>query len=151
LAHVRNELFGSVSHSLSNWSYAMANQVGSTLTRIGQIAVPVKDVERATTFYRDTLGMQHLFSIPGSAFFQCGDIRLMLSAPEKPEFDHPSSILYFVVDDLNATYMRLVEGGVHFDDEPHLIANMETYDLWMVFFRDSEHNYMGLMSEVPHT
>lgn len=118
-------------------------------SRIGQIAIRVKDVERAVAFYRDALGMQHLFSIPRSAFFQCGTVRLMLSIPEKGEFDHPSSIIYFTVDDINAAYRQLVDRGVRFEDAPHLIANMDSYDLWMVFFRDSEDNYLGLMSEVP--
>jgi methylmalonyl-CoA/ethylmalonyl-CoA epimerase len=72
----------------------------------------------------------------------------MLSRPEKPEFDHPSSIIYFKVDDIHAMYQALRDRGVPFDDEPHLIANMETYDLWMAFFRDSENNVAALMSEV---
>jgi hypothetical protein len=33
--------------------------------------------------------------------------------------------------------------------EPRMIAKMGTYDLWMAFFRDSEGNMHGLMSEVP--
>jgi methylmalonyl-CoA/ethylmalonyl-CoA epimerase len=40
------------------------------------------------------------------------------------------------------------EKGVPFEVEPHLIASMPDHDLWMVFFRDSEGNLMGLMSEV---
>lgn len=119
------------------------------LSQIGQIAIRVHDLERAVTCYRDQLGMQHLFSIPDSAFFQCGNIRLMLSKPEKGEFDHPSSIIYFTVPDINAAYATMSASGIHFEDQPHLIANMDTYDLWMVFFRDSEQNYLGLMSEVP--
>lgn len=127
----------------------MTNQLSFGLSRIGQIAIRVHDLERAVACYRDQLGMQHLFTIPGSAFFQCGSIRLMLSMPEKGEFDHPSSIIYFTVDDINAAYEQMQERGLHFEDQPHLIANMDTYDLWMVFFRDSEQNYLGLMSEVP--
>jgi methylmalonyl-CoA/ethylmalonyl-CoA epimerase len=82
------------------------------------------------------------------AFFDCGGVRLMLTRPEKPEFDHPSSILYFAVPDIQAAHARMKEKGVHFEDEPHLIARMPDHDLWMVFFRDSEGNLMGLMSEV---
>ena len=127
----------------------MADQPSFGLSHIGQIAIRVHDVDRAVACYRDQLGMQFLFSFPGTAFFQCGNVRLMLSTPEKGEFDHPSSIIYFTVDDINAAYERLLARGVYFEDEPHLIANMDTYDLWMVFFRDSEQNYLGLMSEVP--
>jgi methylmalonyl-CoA/ethylmalonyl-CoA epimerase len=73
----------------------------------------------------------------------------MLSPAEKPEFDHPSSILYFAVPDIAAAHRRMRELGVRFEDEPHLIAKMPTHDLWMAFFRDSEENFLALMSEVP--
>lgn len=123
--------------------------VGVGISRIGQIAINASDVERAATFYQDVLGLKLLFKAgPGLAFFDCGGVRLMLTRPEKPEFDHPSSILYFAVPDIQAAHARMKEKGVHFEDEPHLIARMPDHDLWMVFFRDSEENLMGLMSEV---
>jgi len=75
-------------------------------------------------------------------------VRLMLSRPDKPEFDHPSSILYFSVPDIQAAHASMKTSGVKFEDEPHLIAKMPDHDLWMTFFRDSEGNLMGLMSEV---
>jgi methylmalonyl-CoA/ethylmalonyl-CoA epimerase len=122
---------------------------GIGITRLGQIAVNTKDVERAAAFYQDVLGLKLLFKAPpGLAFFDCGGVRLMLERPEKPEFDHPSSILYFVVPDIQAAYGKLKTSGVHFEDEPHLIARMPAHDLWMTFFRDSENNVMALMSEV---
>ena len=116
---------------------------------IGQIAIVVHDLDAAVAFYRDKLGMAFLFSVPGLAFFDCGGIRLMLSRPEKPEFDHPSSIIYFKVDDIHAMYETLRGRGVPFDDAPHLIANMDSYDLWMAFFRDLENNMFGIMGEIP--
>jgi len=73
----------------------------------------------------------------------------MLDKPEKSEFDHPSSIIYFRVTDIRAVYKRFKENGVRFEDEPHVIAQMPEYDLWMTFFRDSEDNVLALMSEVP--
>ena len=74
----------------------------------------------------------------------------MLDRAEKPEFDHPSSILYFSVPDIQGAFNNLKEGGVRFEREPHLIAKMPTHDLWMTFFRDSEENLLALMSEVVH-
>ena len=120
-----------------------------SLSRIGQIAIVVKDVEAATAFYRDVLGMRFLFAFPGLAFFDCDGVRLMLSRPEKPEFDHPSSILYFRVPDIQQAYASLRAHDVRFDDEPHLIARMPDHDLWMTFFRDLDGNALALMSEVP--
>ena len=72
----------------------------------------------------------------------------MLDRAEKPEFDHPSSILYFAVPDIQAAHASMKEKGVKFEDEPHMIARLPDHDLWMTFFRDSEGNLMGLMSEV---
>ena len=121
-----------------------------SLSRIGQIGIVVHDVERATAFYRDVLGMRFLFAFPGLAFFDCDGVRLMLSKPEKAEFDHPSSILYFRVTDIQQAAASLRARDVRFDDEPHLIARMPDHDLWMTFFRDLDGNPLALMSEVPN-
>lgn len=125
------------------------NTTGIGITRLGQIAVNVKDVERAAAFYGEKLGLKLLFKAPpGLAFFDCGGVRLMLDRAEKPEFDHSSSILYFSVPNIQEAYSKLRNDGVHFEDEPHTIAKMPTHDLWMTFFRDSENNLLALMSEV---
>ncbi len=122
---------------------------GIGISRIGQIAINAHDVERASAFYQDTLGLKLLFKAgPGLAFFDCGGVRLMLTRPEKPEFDHPGSILYFAVPDIRAAHSTMKDKGACFEDEPHVIARMPDHDLWMVFFRDTEGNLMGLMSEV---
>lgn len=126
-----------------------ATASGIGITHLGQIAINAKDVERAAAFYQDVLGLKLLFRAPpGLAFFDCGGVRLMLDRPEKPEFDHPSSILYFSVPDIQAAYAKLKESGVRSEDEPHIIAKMPSHDLWMTFFRDSEGNLLALMSEV---
>ena len=126
---------------------AIASGIG--ITRLGQIAINAKDMERAAAFYQDVLGLKLLFKAPpGLAFFDCNGVRLMLDRAEKPEFNHPSSVLYFTVPDIQAAYKKLRESGVHCEDEPHMIAKMPTHDLWMTFFRDSEENLLALMSEV---
>jgi methylmalonyl-CoA/ethylmalonyl-CoA epimerase len=118
------------------------------LSQISQISVTVHDVGRAVDFYKDKLGMKHLFSVPKMGFFDCGGLRLMLAVPEKPEFDHPSSILYFKVEDIQKAHEILTGRGVSFEANPHLVVKMPSHDLWMVFFRDSEGNLLALMSEV---
>jgi predicted enzyme related to lactoylglutathione lyase len=121
------------------------------LSAIGQIAINAHDIDRAVAFYREKLGMKYLFSAPpGLAFFDCAGIRLMLSLPAKPEFDHPSSILYFKVDDIQEAARILIERGVQFEEQPAFVANMGSYDLWISAFRDSENNLLAMMSEVPH-
>jgi len=119
------------------------------IKNIGQISIIVHDLERATAFYRDMLGLPLLFTAGNLAFFDCGGVRLMLGPAETPELDHPSSILYFRVPDINTAHQRLVERGVEIEAPPRLIAPMPTYDLWMSGFRDSEGNLLELMSEVP--
>jgi catechol 2,3-dioxygenase-like lactoylglutathione lyase family enzyme len=122
----------------------------SALNRIGQIAINVHDVDRATAFYRDVLALPHLFRAGQLSFFDCGGVRLMLSPPEKPEFDHPASILYFQVGDIHVAFQRLKSANVKFEGEPHLVARVPTHELWMTFFHDTEGNLLALMSEVPN-
>jgi methylmalonyl-CoA/ethylmalonyl-CoA epimerase len=118
------------------------------LSTIGQVSMRAKDIERAIAFYRDTLGIRHLFTFGTLAFFDCGGVRLMLGIPEKPEFDHPGSVLYFKVDDIRAAHATLEGRGVAFEGPPHLIAKMPDHELWMAFFHDSEANMLALMAEV---
>lgn len=121
---------------------------GTGLHQIGQIAINVHNVARAVAFYRDTLGMRFLFEAPGMAFFDCGGVRLMLGIPSAPEFDHPSSILYYKVPDIHATASAIESHGVTFESKPHLVAKMPDHDLWIGFFRDPDRNLLALMSEV---
>ena len=117
------------------------------LSQIGQIAINVQDVERATAFYRDTLGMRFLFAFPGLAFFDCGGVRLMLSRAEDPKLDHPASILYYRVADIEAAHQALAARGVRFETGPHLVARMPDHELWLAEFNDSEDNVLALMAE----
>jgi len=119
-----------------------------SLTQIGQISVNVHDVQQATAFYRDTLGIKFLFETPKMSFFDCGGVRLMLGVPEKPEFDHPGSIIYYRVEDIQAACDVLASRGVHFEGKPHLVARLPDHELWMAFRRDIDNNLLALMSEV---
>ena len=128
----------------------MATTTDLSSATIGQAGINVHDLDKAVAFYRDALGMRFLFQAgPKLAFFDCGGVRLMLTVPEKPEFDHPSSIFYFKVADIQATADTLQSRGVAFETPAHLIANMPDHDLWMAFFRDADRNMLALMSEVP--
>lgn len=119
------------------------------ITGVRQVAVAVRDVERAKAFYRDVLGLTHLFDIPGAAFFDCGGLRIMLGTAEKPEHEHLSSVLYYLVDDIHAAWAALMARGVPGEREPHFLARMPGHDLWMAFFRDTEDNLLALVSEAP--
>jgi len=119
------------------------------LDRIGQIYVTAHDLDRAVAFYRDRLGMRFLFQVPSMAFFQCGEVTVMLGLPESPEFDHPASILYYAVDDIRAAHATLVERGVPVVREPALTHRAADHELWLGFYTDSEGNTLALMARTP--
>lgn len=128
----------------------MKDQTNVSLGEIGQISVNVHDLDRAVAFYKDMLGVKHLFTVPPQmAFFDCNGIRLMLAIAERPDLDHPSSILYFKVPDIDEAHKILESNGVHFETKPMLVAPMATHDLWLAEFRDSENNVLALMCEKP--
>jgi methylmalonyl-CoA/ethylmalonyl-CoA epimerase len=115
-------------------------------SRIGQIAIVCKDVARARDFYRDALGLRHLFDAgPNLSFFDCGGTRLMLSTQEGEPTG--TSVLYYLVPDIDAAKRDLVAKAVTFIDEPHMIAKMPDHELWLGEFRDSEGNVLALMEE----
>ena len=116
-------------------------------SRIRQIAVVCRDVARATAFYRDTLGLPFLFAAgPALAFFDCGGVRLMLSSDNEGH-DNLSSMLYYLVTDIEGTQSDLENKGVSFVEKPHMIAKMPDHELWLSAFKDSEGNLLGLMEE----
>ena len=119
------------------------------IRRLAQVSVNARDLERATAFYRDRLGLPFLFAADSMVFFDLGGVRLMLATPERPEFDHAGSILYLDVADIGAAHRELANRGVAFEREPFLVASLVTADLWMAFFRDTEGNLLALQSETP--
>lgn len=115
-------------------------------SRIGQIAIVCDDVSRARDFYRDALGVRHLFDAgPTLSFFDCGGTRLMLSRAEGEA--RGTSVLYFFVSDIDHARKDLAGKGVTFIDEPHMIAKMPDHELWLAAFKDSENNILALMEE----
>src|SRR3954451_7272282 len=108
----------------------------ANVTGLAQVAITVRDVERAKAFYRDVLGLAHLFDAPpGLSFLQCGETRLMLSRPEGPE-TAGNSILYYSVADIDAAYRALIQAGVSFEEPPRRIATVGGRDVWLAVCRD---------------
>lgn len=116
---------------------------------LGQVSLYARDVTRAEAFYRDVLGLPHVFTFGELAFFDCGGTRLYLHAVGEEEW-RPGSILYFLVHDIQVAYEDLGGRGVNFTGAPHLIyEDDETHvQEWMAFFEDSEGNTLALMSRV---
>jgi len=119
------------------------------ISEIGQIAIVVSDVARATTFYRDVLGLKFLFGAgPNLAFLQAGSVRIMLSTPQGHGEAGKNSILYFKVDDIAEMHAAVVARGAKNERAPGLTAKMPDHELWIGFVRDPDDNLVGLMSEV---
>jgi methylmalonyl-CoA/ethylmalonyl-CoA epimerase len=119
-----------------------------TMNRVHQIAQRVEDLDRAASFYADTLGLPLIarFDPPGLVFFDLGNTRLLLERGATP------ALLYLEVDDIDGSVRSLGAAGVTFVDEPHLIHRDDEgrfgppgVEEWMVFFRDSEDNLVGLV------
>ena len=115
---------------------------------LGQVSLNVRDIARAEQFYGETLGLAHVFTFGDLAFFDIVGTRLYLHRKDADEWQ-PGSILYFVVDDIEAAYAELDSRGVELTDEPHRIFVHEATGLeeWMAFFADGEGNTLALMEQ----
>ena len=120
------------------------------LDDIGQIHISVGDVGRAVAFYRDVLGMQLLFEVPGQpmAFLMCGNVRIYLGKPETDAF-RSNPVIYYRVDDVERAVETLRGRGVEFEADAHVVHRDANHELWMAGFRDPDGNYISLMNEVP--
>ena len=121
----------------------------ASLGRIGQIALSVTDMDRSVAFWRDTVGLRFLFQAPNVAFFDVDGVRLMLGAAESPAAKPAGTVLYFEVDDLDATFAAIRDRGakVAKGGEPHFIAKLGAKDLWMGFLEDPDGHVFALMEE----
>jgi methylmalonyl-CoA/ethylmalonyl-CoA epimerase len=120
------------------------------LAHIEQVAIPVRDLARATAFYRELLGMKLLFEVPPDlAFFDCDGVRLALSIASDPMYEPPGSIVYYRVADIEAAHAELERRGVEFLRGPHLVARLDAIEVWMAFFEDTEGNTLAITSERP--
>ncbi|WP_082155751.1 VOC family protein [Jiangella alkaliphila] len=134
---------------------AVTNEGEDTMTTtdlrlgpIGQIARPTKDIERAVAWYRDVLGLPHLYTFGDLAFFDCGGTRLFLSAGDEGAGAEPS-LLYFRVGDIQAAHRELTARGVVFTSAPHLIHRHDSgMEEWMALFTDVDDQLLALMAQV---
>lgn len=120
------------------------------LGAVGQLHISVTDLERSVAFYRDVLGLDHLFTVPGQplAFFQAGDVRLYLGVPEDERF-RSRPVVYYRVEDLDATYAAVVERGALSMEKPRKVHEDGTTSLHLAFVEDPDGNPVGMMEERP--
>jgi methylmalonyl-CoA/ethylmalonyl-CoA epimerase len=117
---------------------------------VGQLMLPVTDLERAVQYYRDVLGLPFLFAAPPQmAFFQCGGVRLLVGVPESAAHRRRGGTVYFRVADIQAVHATLTSRGVAFQVAPHLVHRTPASELWLAEFQDPDGNQLALMDETP--
>jgi len=120
----------------------------SMIQGIAQIALSVRDLPRCTAFYRDELGLKHLFDAPGMSFFDAGGVRLMLSTQGGEPGTH-ATVIYLKVTDVTAAHATLAAREVRIERAPHVVGRTPTSEVWLAFCADPDGNLLGLMSEKP--
>src|ERR1700730_2381178 len=95
------------------------------LNQIGQIGLPVTDVDRAETFYDKFSGLRNLYRFGDLSFFDCAGVRLFLDKVKEPTKFCPQGCIYFRCADIALTVAELEQRGVVFTLGPHLIAKMD--------------------------
>lgn len=119
------------------------------LATLGQIALTVSNIDDATAFYRDALGIPLMFEADNMAFFDLGPVRLMLAGEDGATKAGASSVLYFVVEDIEDMHTGLLMKGVSFERDPFVVHETDEAELWMSFFRDMDANLLAMMQEKP--
>lgn len=116
--------------------------------KLTQVALTVKDVSEAVTFYGGVLGLRLLFEEPKLAMFDAGGgVRLMLSGFPQDE-NNPESLLYYSVEDLQAAWRELKAKGAETVSEPRMIGKMDDREFHLGVIRDQDRRMVGIMSEV---
>ena len=120
------------------------------LGSLGQVSLFALDTARVERFYRDTLGLPHVFTFGDLAFFDAGGVRIYVHTKPAAEW-RPGSVLYFQVDDIAEAHRDLTSRGVQFVAAPSVIHRHEATGIeeWMAFFEDGEGNLLALMAQVP--
>jgi len=120
------------------------------ITGFAQVALNVRDLDRAVAFYRDVLGLTFLFSAPPSlAFLKCGPTRVMLNGNPQAAPPAGGPILYYAVADIQAAFAAITAKGAPIKEAPKAIATVGGREVWLGFTEDPDGRAVGLMSEVP--
>jgi catechol 2,3-dioxygenase-like lactoylglutathione lyase family enzyme len=119
------------------------------LGRLGQVSLLTRSAPAAEAWYRDVLGLRHIFTFGNLVFFDCAGTRLYIHEVPEKEW-RPSSILYFAVSDIQSAHEELGKRDVKFTRAPQMnYKDDETADEeWMAFFDDPDGNTLAIMSRV---
>ncbi len=113
-----------------------------------QVGLTCRDLERAKTFYRDTLGLPLLFEVGGMLFFQLEGLHLMVGKEHTPGQPIGGSLLYFDAPDIDTLGAALEAKGVKFVGPATTVQRTETHELKLREFFDPDGNALALMGMV---
>ncbi|HEX3915230.1 MAG TPA: LuxR C-terminal-related transcriptional regulator [Steroidobacteraceae bacterium] len=112
---------------------------------LAQIARSVRNIGQAEDWYKNVLGLPHLYTFGNLAFFDCNGTRLMLSQESAVAAE---SILYLRVGNIAAAHELLQSRGVEFINAPHMIhRHADGTEEWLSMFKDPEGRPLGIMSQ----
>jgi methylmalonyl-CoA/ethylmalonyl-CoA epimerase len=117
--------------------------------KLVQVALTCRDLDRAKTFYRDTLGLPFLFEVSNMLFFQLEGTRLMVGKELKPDSPIGGSMIYFDAPDMDALGPALEARGVRFLGPAVVLQRTGEHELKLREFLDPDGNALALMGMVP--
>jgi len=95
----------------------------------------VADLEKSTTFYRDTLGLRVVLDQGDCRIMQVADAAFIGVCERQGRTDHDSVLVTLVTDQVDERHDELVAAGVLCEKEPQLHPD---YDVYHAFYRDPD-------------
>lgn len=117
--------------------------------KLVQVGLSCRDLHRARSFYRDTLGLPLLFEAGNMLLFQLEGLRLMIGLAQKPDQPIGGAIIYFDAPDIDALGAALESRGVKFLGPAVIVQQTQTHELRLREFYDPDGNALALMGMVP--
>jgi methylmalonyl-CoA/ethylmalonyl-CoA epimerase len=118
--------------------------------RFEQVALTVRDVDAARTFYRDRLGLRLMFEANNMLFFDVGGTRLMIARDEARQRPaRPGGILYFHVEDFAAALVRLQGTRATLIGPVETVQTTAVGSLRLQQFADADGNMLAIMGFMP--
>ena len=113
----------------------------------------VSDLQRARSFYENTLGLEALQEPPGAILYRSGDSVVLVYTSEYAGTNKATAATWAVGDDFDSIIQGLKDKGVtfeHYDDLPDTTREGDVHqmgDLESVWFKDPDGNILNLVNQ----
>jgi catechol 2,3-dioxygenase-like lactoylglutathione lyase family enzyme len=115
--------------------------------------IPVKDADKARTFYRDTLGLKALDDRPGVATYRSGESKVFVYESDHAGTNEATAATW-VIDDVDGAVRALKAKGVSFEHYPDLpglkiegdIHIADDGEMRVAWFKDPDGNILSIVS-----